>query len=293
MGCACCASAGTHGPGWKGRNLSGSILRRLLSNPLTAGLELDDPTTTEVRKQIIASKPFLKAIYDEWYGLLAAHLPAIEGEVLELGSGAGYCERFIPNLITSEVFPCSGVRLIADARQMPFPDSSLRAIVFTDVLHHMPDVRPFFAEAIRCLRPGGKILMIEPWVSPWSRFVYTHFHHEPFLPEASDWSFPSSGPLSGANGALPWIAFVRDRGKFESEFPSLVIDEIRPFMPFRYLVSGGVGMRSLMPGFTHSIWKALERKLKPQMPKLAMFAFVSLISCKSTPTNAIIARNES
>jgi SAM-dependent methyltransferase len=264
------------GPGWKDRSLSASILRRLLSHPLTAGLSLDDPATTELRKQIIASKPFLKAIYDEWYGLLAAQLPPVTGDVLELGSGAGYCDHFIPGLITSEVFPCSGVQLVADARQLPFRDGFLRAIVFTDVLHHMPDVRRFFAEAIRCLRPGGRVLMIEPWVSSWSRFVYTHFHHEPFRPEAADWSFPSSGPLSGANGALPWIVFVRDRSKFESEFPLLAIEQVRPFLPFRYLVSGGVGMRSLMPGFTHAVWKAGEQMLQPQMARLAMFAFVSL-----------------
>lgn len=254
----------------------GSTLRRLLAHPLTAGLQLDDLATTDLRKHIIASKPFLKAIYDEWYWMLAQNLPEGEGAVLELGSGAGYCERFIPSLITSEVFFCRGIRLVADAQRLPFPTASLRAIVFTDVLHHMSDVRRFFDEASRCLRPHGKILMIEPWVSPWSRFVYTRFHHEPFRPEAAEWSFPSAGPLSGANGALPWIVFVRDRNKFETEFPQLVIDEIRPFMPFRYLVSGGVGMRSLMPGFTHSIWKSLERMLEPQMSKFAMFAFVSL-----------------
>jgi hypothetical protein len=37
-----------------------------------------------------------------------------------------------------------------------------------------------------------------------------------------------------------------------------------------------VGLRSLMPGFTHDVWAGLERMLEPQMPHLAMFAFVSL-----------------
>jgi len=163
------------------------VLRRLLAHPLTAGLHLDDPATTELRRQIILSKPFLKAIYDEWYSVLASELPPGEGAVLELGSGAGYCDHFIPDLITSEVFPCPTVRLVADAHQMPFRDGSLRAIVFTDVLHHMADVRRFFAEATRCLRGGGKVLMIEPWVSAWSRFVYPVLHHERFCPDAEDW----------------------------------------------------------------------------------------------------------
>jgi hypothetical protein len=140
----------------------------------------------------------------------------------------------------------------------------------------MPDVRSFFAEASRCLRPGGKILMIEPWVTPWSRFINTHFHHEPFRPDAADWSFPSTGPLSGANGAIPWMVFARDRDKFELEFPRLAIEQIRPFLPFRYLISGGVGMRSLMPFCLHRFWTQLERLLEPEMHTLAMFAFIAL-----------------
>jgi SAM-dependent methyltransferase len=253
-----------------------SLLRRWLAHPLTAGRDLDDPATTDLRRQIIQSKPFLRAIYDEWYSLLAAELPAIDGAVIELGSGAGHCERFIPEVITSEVLFCPGVQLIADGQQLPFASSSLRAIVFTDVLHHMPNVRLFFAEARRCLKPGGRILMIEPWVSGWSQFVYTRLHHEPFRRDAAEWEFPSSGPLSGANGALPWILFVRDRTKFEPEFPELAIDSVRPFMPFRYLVSGGVGMRSLMPAFTYPLWSWLEGSLNGSMNKVAMFAAISL-----------------
>jgi SAM-dependent methyltransferase len=252
------------------------LLRRWLAHPLTAGRDLDDPATTGLRKQIILSKPFLRAIYDEWYSMLAAELPAVDGAVIELGSGAGHCERFIPDLITSEILFCPGVQLVADGQQLPFSDSSLRAIVFTDVLHHVPNVRRFFYEARRCLRPGGRILMIEPWVSGWSQFVYKRLHHEPFRPDAAEWEFPSSGPLSGANGALPWILFVRDRTKFEAEFPELEIDSARPFMPFRYLLSGGVGMRALAPAFTYPFWSRFERSLNGSMNNVAMFAAISL-----------------
>ncbi len=70
--------------------------------------------------------------------------------------------------------------------------------------------------------------------------------------------------------------FARDRARFESEFPFLVIEQVRPFIPFRYLVSGGVSMRSLMPGFLHGSWAWLERLLEPQMHHLGMFAFVAL-----------------
>jgi len=254
----------------------GEFFRRLLAHPLTASLKPNDPRTTELRKLIIQSKPFLKAIYKEWYGLLARELPNGTGCVLELGSGAGFLSEYIPGLITSEVFPCSGIHVVLNAQNIPLKDESLRAIVMTDVLHHIPDVRKFFAEAARCLRSGGKILMVEPWVTPWSRFIYTRLHHEPFLPAATEWSFAPSGPLSGANGALPWIVFERDRERFESEFTELEIDNIRPFLPFRYLLSGGVSMRTLMPEFAHGVWRGLERALDFQRDRLGMFAFLSV-----------------
>jgi hypothetical protein len=118
--------------------------------------------------------------------------------------------------------------------------------------------------------------MIEPWVTPWSGFVYSRLHHEPFRPEAEAWEFPSSGPLSGANGALPWIIFERDRLRFEQEFPEWRIRVIKPMMPFRYLVSGGIALRSLMPGQTFGLWCGLERVLRPWSRTLAMFAQIVL-----------------
>ena len=250
--------------------------RNLLSHPLTRGLDLDDVRTTELRRQIILSKPFLRQIYDDWYRLILEHLPAGDAPVLELGSGAGYLADLVPNLITSEVFFCQNMRLIANAMELPFQPASLRAIVMTDVLHHIPDVRRFFRQAAICVVPGGAIVMIEPWFSWWSRIIWRRLHHEPFRPESADWAFPPAGPLSGANGALPWILFERDREAFLKEFPQFKLDLVQPMMPFRYLVSGGVSMRSFMPRFTYTLWSGVERLLQPRMRHWAMFALIVL-----------------
>src|SRR5207248_688772 len=98
-----------------------------------------------------------------------------------------------------------------------------------------------------------------PWASAWSRVVYTRLHHEPFRPDAAEWEFPPTGPLSGANGAMPWIIFHRDRARFESEFPQWRIEQVKPQMPLRYLLSGGVSMRTLLPGSMHAVVKGVER----------------------------------
>jgi len=235
------------------------LLRTLLVHPLTRDLDLNDPRLTELRRELIRSKPFLLRIYQDWYTWIISNLSAGDGAVLELGAGAGFLADFIPELVTSEVFFCRGISVVVDGQQMPFASDSLRAIVFTDVLHHLPQVRLFFQEAARCLRPGGRVIMIEPWVSNWSRFIYSCLHHELFDPNAAIWEFPSSGPLSGSNQALPWIIFSRDRGQFAREFPEWHVRQVLPQMPLRYLVSGGLTTRNLVPAWTYGFWKWLER----------------------------------
>jgi len=251
-----------------------SAVGRWLEHPLARGLDPDDPQTTRIRRRIVASKPFLRRIYLEWYERLLAKLPAVDGAILELGSGAGFFSEVCPQAITSEVFRCDGVDSVVDARKLPFRGGSLRAIVMTDVMHHIPDCAMFLREAERTLKPGGRIVMVEPWVSLWSTFVYTRFHPEPFRVDAPDWDFPPSGPLSGANGAIPWLVFERDFERFRREFPSLQLCSVEPFMPFRYLLSGGVSMRTLMPGWTFGFWKRVEQLISPLNGRMAMFAYI-------------------
>lgn len=253
------------------------MLKKLLKHPLTLHLDLDDPKTTFVRKRIIRQKPFLRRIYQEWYEWMADLLPKGEGLVLELGSGAGFLDEYIPEAITSEVFFCPFVRAIIDGCSMPFAAGSLKAIVMVDVFHHIPDVKAFLQEAVRCLRPGGRILMVEPWITPWSKAVYKHLHHEPMDTEVKRWEFPKTGPLSGANSALPWIVFERDREAFSSEFPFLKIGNIGVGQPFTYLLSGGLSYRSLMPGFSYGAWRSFEAMLDPLSHKIGMFARIELL----------------
>jgi len=250
----------------------GTKLRNRLAHPLTRGRDLDDPATTDLRRRIIADNRFLHRVYDDWYTQMARRIPAGDKPALELGSGAGFMGDYVPRLITSDIWPIAGLDLTADGHRMPFGDGQLRAITMLNVLHHLPNVERFFVEAARCVHPGGVMVMSEPWVSAWSRLVYGKLHHEPFDPDAPDWRFASSGPLSGANGALPWIIFQRDRDRFEREFPQWEIAEVRPHTPLRYLLSGGVSMRQLMPGCLHGCWRGFEWAL----PWASMFALIVL-----------------
>jgi hypothetical protein len=85
------------------------------------------------------------------------------------------------------------------------------------------------------------------------------------------------GPLSGANGALLWILFERDRERFLKAFPMWQIADIRLSTPLTYLLSGGVSMRALMPGWTYSFLSRVEALLQPLAHHVAMFARVVLV----------------
>jgi SAM-dependent methyltransferase len=241
--------------------------------------DLDDPVTTLLHAEIIEKKPFLRKLYIDFYKQFEKVVSDPQGKVLvELGSGAGFIKEVISNAITSDILELPNVDKVFSALEMPFERASVDAFFMFDVLHHITDPRAFFREALRCLKIGGRIVMIEPANTLWSRFIYKNFHHELFDTQAK-WEMDSlqeTGPLSHGNGALPWIIFSRDRRVFENEFPSLRIVRMRNHTPLRYLLSGGLTLRQLVPSFTYPAVKAIEYALSPVNNLLGMFQTIEL-----------------
>ncbi|UCE59708.1 MAG: class I SAM-dependent methyltransferase, partial [Phycisphaerales bacterium] len=200
-----------------------------------------------------------------------------EGKTLvEIGSGGGFLKEAIPGVITSDILDLPNVDRCFSALKMPFGDGTVDAFFMVDVLHHIPDAREFLGEMQRCLKVGGRVAMIEPANTAWARFIYRNLIDEPFDPQG-DWSFPQQDrPVSAANIALPWIVFTRDRERFELEFPSYNIVKLELHTPLRYLVSGGLSVRQLVPSFTYPLVKAVEAAVSPFTRYLAMFQTVVL-----------------
>lgn len=238
---------------------------------------LDHIQTTIDRKAYLKEKKFLYNIYKDWYAFLTRRMSELpKGQIVELGSGGGFIKDIHPEVITSDVMDLPHVDLVFSAENMPFESASISAFFMIDVLHHIPDCNNFFREVDRCLKKGGMLIMSEPANTPWSKFVYQHFHHETFDPHAGWEIKDASGPLSSANGAIPWIVFKRDRKIFEQRFPNLDIQNIELHTPFRYLISGGFSKKSLLPA---SLYKAVyfcENILKPIYPLIAMFQLIEI-----------------
>lgn len=235
---------------------------------------LDDPEITIQRIQVLKKNRFVYQIYQEWYTKIALELNKSDGIIIEIGAGAGFLEKYITQLIKSDIIYLPFIKAVINGIHMPFIDGSINAIVATDVFHHIPEPRNFLSEANRILKNSGKIILIEPWHTSWSSFIYKRLHKEPFEPDAKEWEFSSNGPLSCSNQALPWIVFSRDRELFYKEFPELKILKIEPFMPFRYLLSGGFSSPPLMPNWSFRFWKSFEKIFTQSMEKWAMFALI-------------------
>ncbi len=238
---------------------------------------LDDSKNIRILRGIILRKTFLRNIYLSFYKIFLDVFSSIKikGDVVELGSGAGFIKKISPNVITSDVIAYEGVDEVFSALDIPFLDNSVSAFLMIDVLHHIKDSRLFFKEMQRCLKVGGKVVMIEPANTIWARFIYTRFHHEPFDIEGG-WGFEEGGPLSGANMAIPYIIFQRDINQFTHEYPDLKICSISFHTPFRYLISGGLSFRQLLPSFTYPLIVLGEFLLAPLNRFLGMFMTIEL-----------------
>jgi SAM-dependent methyltransferase len=229
------------------------MVRRALSSawgdPRARGLDLDSAEATEAHARILRDKPFLGKLYERYYAEFErAHREAPTGLRVELGSGAGFLDRIIPGVVRVDLRPGAAIDLAASALAMPFAGGSVGALFMLNVLHHLPDVEAFFGELARVLAPGGRAMLVEPYVSPLSRIVYRYGHQEPFDPSRSEWRLGDSGVMTSADDALPWIVFCRDRTRFEALFSDLEIVRVRPHTIALYALSGGFAFRSLAPG---------------------------------------------
>jgi SAM-dependent methyltransferase len=243
----------------------------ILAEPSLEGLAVGSPEFFNRQKELILERPLLKACYDDWYARLLADVRSVSnpGLLLELGSGGSCLRDLEPAFITSDVIPDVAERVI-DARELPFPDGSLKAIALTHVLHHIPEVERFFREAVRTLVPGGVITMIEVAHTPFARFFFDRFHPEPYEPQRAEWSFGQQDSMMDSNQALSWMVFVRDRKRFGELFPELEIEQLAFTRWFTYLVSGGVTKRDIIPRFMVPLLEVIESLLSPLRPVFAL-----------------------
>ena len=238
--------------------------------------DIDSPERTQKHKEIISSKSFLKNIYIEWYKVFYNELHNLpQGKLIELGAGGSFMKEIIPSVIYTDIMPMPSNDMTFSALDMPFDNNSISGLFMLNVFHHLPNAKTFLSNVYRVLMQDGKLIMIEPANSALGRFIYANYHQEPFQP-TWNWEFLNTGPLSGANGALPWIVLIRDQKIFKELFPSLIIEEITYHTPLSYILSGGLSFKQLVPDFTFPFFRATDKLLSKISNQLSMFMTIKI-----------------
>lgn len=245
--------------------------------------ELDNCNRAKNIRTRIQSKDVLFRLYHEFYYRYLDCLKRCpeNGVSLEIGSGAGFLKDMAPDVVTTDILPYETVDMVMDASKMPFRDSSIKSIFMLNTLHHIPDSKAFFNELVRCLKPGGRVLVIDQYHGWFSKLIFKYIHHEPYDHKTLSWNFKTSGPLSGANGALCWVIFYRDRTLFEKLYPSLKIVDLTPNTPLRYWLSGGLKWWCLLPCSLFGVSTKLDNWLSEKFPGTSSFVEVELV--KTSP----------
>jgi len=208
-------------------------------------------------------KPVLRRLYEDWYREIVAWL--VPGRTVELGGGSGNLKDYVPGVYCSDVVVLPWLNVVADAQRLPFQAKSLDNLVLFDALHHIENVSLFFDEALRTLRVGGRIIVMDPYLSWASWPIYRWLHPEPtncredplvLKPPRTD-----RRPFD-ANQAVATILFERNHPHFQSRYPGFFIQHIRRMACIAYPLSGGFDHTSFLPEWLVTPILRVERTLE-------------------------------
>lgn len=256
-------------------------LAELLREPTLAGVDLDAGDRLAAHARVLNSKRMLRAVFvgfHQDFDRLDRRWLSGEGARVEIGSGVAPIRDSFPDVLATDVVPGAGLDRILDAEDMDLADASVRVIFGQNCFHHFPHPERFFAELERVLCPGGGAILLEPYHGPLATFLFKRlFDSEGFDKEFPSWQTPLAGPMRGANQALSYIVFERDRAEFERCFPRLrIVHEETCSNQFAYLMSGGLNFRQLWPDWLAPPLAAVERLLSPFGRWLALHHIVVL-----------------
>lgn len=223
-------------------------------------------------------KPALRDIYLDLYRRMAAELAP--GATLEIGGGSGIFKNYAPQVVTTDILAAPWLDLVADAQALPFAAASFDNIVMFDVLHHIEFPRRFLTEAERILRPGGRIIMVEPAITPVSWPFYHWLHPEPVDMAGDPLQDGEPDPARdafAANQAIPTRLVGRDSARFHAAFPAFKIVRRAFLSLFAYPLSGGFKPWSLIPHVLVAPVLALENALAPLLGRLMGFRMLIVI----------------
>jgi SAM-dependent methyltransferase len=215
-------------------------------------------------------KTVLQRVYGTFYQEIATCLvDPVESLVVEIGSGIGVSKRFIPNCVTTDLFPNPWLDRVEDAYELRFSDSSIRNLILFDVFHHLRYPGSALAEFWRVVMPKGRVIVFEPAMGLLGKLVYGTFHHEPVALDAKIELFLPPAERATGHGYYAaqgnaWRIFVKGEEPDLLEKWKLV--RTRILCSLSYVLSGGFSRPSLYPLFLLPAVQMIDKILETAPP---------------------------
>lgn len=187
-----------------------------------------------------------------------------DGDVLDIGSGVGFLKLDYPNVTTSDVVKTPFVDCAVSAYDIGSSGCRWDAIVAMDVLHHLREPMRFMRSASESLKPEGRIVLVEPAATPFGRWFYRSFHHEPCKPDRlkAPYLFEADDADGNfANMGMGWAMFQRDRASMEPCLATvgLTVRSVRFRDVLAYPATGGLSRSQMLPTAVLRLLLSIER----------------------------------
>ena len=211
------------------------------------------------------AKPVLRRVYrEEFFARLLAQRVA-HGVSVEVGAGPGFLKEAANDIFSTDLICCPWLDAVVDAQRLPFRTTSVSNVLGLDVLHHLAAPMRFLEEVQRVLLSGGRLILVEPWITPFSHLLFRFFHQErcdltekPWLAASKD-GVETKAAFDG-NQAIPYLMFGRRQRQVTlGQLPGFVLRTLEPFCLFSYLLSGGFNHASLLPRRLYPAVAGFER----------------------------------
>ncbi|MBR0896459.1 class I SAM-dependent methyltransferase [Bradyrhizobium tropiciagri] len=233
-----------------------------------------------VHREVWETKEAIRLLYQDYHRQLFENCP--EGAILDIGGGTAHIKQTRPDVVSIDILRFPGIDVVADAHRLPFQNGVFGGVVMLDVLHHLERPIEFLNEASRVLKPGGRLVMIEPAMTTVARRFYDHFHEEPvdmtadpFAPVPID---PNRDPFD-ANQAIPSLLFATEpaRRRVEQTVPSFRVRNVDWHSLFAYPMSGGLQRWSLIPAALVSPTLQFEKMVPVFLRKHIAFRMIVVL----------------
>lgn len=226
-------------------------------------MENFDRHNTEIHQNLLfwQKKKLLHRIYTDFYREITRHInKEVEGKIVEIGSGIGNLKMILPDCVCTDAFANPWIDQVENAYRLSFEDRSVSNLILFDVWHHLQYPKCVLEEFNRVLKPQGRIIIFEPYISMLGGLVYGVFHKEPIgwfsdIQTEKRVDVERMGYYAAQGNATRMFC----SSGYRDILSGFSIAEIKKWSALSYVMSGGYSGRQLYPSCLYRFLKCVEK----------------------------------